>query len=182
MLSPLFFNLLAFFLITSIDQLIQHSDFAGYALRIKETNTVPVGDNFSNEKHYAGYLDIDSEAHIFFTFHESRGNPKNDPVSVFLNGGPGCSSQTGELFELGPYSIANGGENVTYNKYSWNEAANIIFIDSPTQVGFSYGSRSVSNSQDTARDLYAFLQLFYIRFSEFADNDLHLVSDFTCTL
>ena len=85
-----------------------------------------------------------------------------------MNGGPGCSSSTGLLFELGPCSIANEGQNTTYNKYSWTESANVIFIDSPVNVGYSYGGKTVNSSPDTAEDLYAFMQLFYAKFPKFA--------------
>lgn len=78
------------------------------------------------------------------------------------------------MFELGPCSIANEGKNTTYNKYSWTESANVIFIDSPVNVGYSYGGKSVNSSPETAEDLYAFMQLFYNKFPKFAKNDFHV--------
>jgi len=71
-------------------------------------------------------------------------------------------SVAGLFFELGPCSIKNEGKNTTYNPYSWNEKANMIFLDSPIGVGYSYAENgeSVNNSVDTAKDVYAFLQLF----------------------
>ena len=61
-------------------------------------------------------------------------------MSVLTNhstGGPGCSSTTGLLFELGPCKIANE-TSVTYNKHSWNSHSNILFLDQPVNVGYSY--------------------------------------------
>ena len=122
-------------------------------------------------------LDIDDSNHLFFWFFESRSNPDKDPLTLWLNGGPGCSSTTGLLFELGPCLVANGGENTTYNPHSWNEASNVIFLDQPVQVGYSYGSKSVANSQDSAEDVYAFLQLFYTKFPKFLQNDFHIAGE-----
>jgi hypothetical protein len=135
----------------------------------------PEGLCDSSSKSYSGYLDISDDAHLFYWFFESRSaSPEKDPLVLWLNGGPGCSSTTGLLFELGPCRIADEGKNTTYNPYSWTESANVIFLDSPVQVGYSYGSKTVSNSQDTAEDVYSFLQLFYEKFPKFKDVDFHI--------
>ncbi|GAA6019418.1 hypothetical protein JCM10207_001379 [Rhodosporidiobolus poonsookiae] len=152
-------------------ELVQHSEFPQHALRVKE----PEALCDSSSKQYSGYLDIADDAHLFFWAFESRSKtPEKDPLVLWVNGGPGCSSTTGLLFELGPCSVANGGQNTTYNPYSWTNNANVIFLDSPVQVGYSYGSKTVSNSQDTAEDIYAFFQLFYEKFPKFKDVPLHI--------
>jgi cathepsin A (carboxypeptidase C) len=52
-------------------------------------------------KKISGYLDIDEDKHFFFWFFESRSKPKEDPLVLWLNGGPGGSSMLGLLMELG---------------------------------------------------------------------------------
>ncbi|GAA5868400.1 hypothetical protein JCM1840_006979 [Sporobolomyces johnsonii] len=152
-------------------ELIQHTEFPAYSLRMKE----PEGLCDSSSKSYSGYLDVADDAHLFYWFFESRSkNPEKDPLVLWLNGGPGCSSTTGLLFELGPCAVANGGKNTTYNPYSWTESANVIFLDSPVQVGYSYGGKSVATSQETAEDVYAFFQLFYEKFPKFKDVPFHI--------
>lgn len=88
---------------------------------------------------YIQILDGDAQyASLYFLLVESRSNKAlNDPLVIWLNGGPGCSSMLGAYTELGPYKYAyNGTGNSTddifkmvYNKYAWNNNANVMFVD-----------------------------------------------------
>lgn len=112
-------------------------------------------------------------------FFEARESPSNAPLILWLNGGPGCSSSTGLLFELGPCSIANGGHNTTFNSYSWNTHANIIFLDQPVNVGYSYADdgTTVSTSPIAGKDVYAFLEMFLHRFPKYAKTPFHIAAE-----
>lgn len=112
-------------------------------------------------------------------FFESRKAPADAPLVLWLNGGPGCSSSTGLLFELGPCSIANNGHNTTYNPHSWNSDANIIFLDQPVNVGFSYADdgTTVSTSPVAGKDVYAFLELFLNRYPKYANAPFHIAAE-----
>ncbi|KAI7345865.1 putative carboxypeptidase 2 [Hortaea werneckii] len=89
-------------------------------------------------KSYSGYVDIEEEQHIFWWFFEAREvDPSEAPLTVWINGGPGSSSMIGLFQELGPCSISEDQEPV-FNEYAWNNASNMLFIDHPAQVGFSY--------------------------------------------
>ncbi|KAJ1962379.1 hypothetical protein GGI12_002681, partial [Dipsacomyces acuminosporus] len=98
------------------------------------------------------------------------------PLILWTNGGPGCSSFTGLLTELGPCRVRKDGNGTDYNPYSWNDKAHVIFIDQPLNVGFSYG-RHVDNSYDAGKDVDAFLRLFYHAFPEYSNSKLHLFGE-----
>lgn len=109
-------------------------------------------------------------------FFESRNDPKNDPVILWLNGGPGCSSLTGLFLELGPSSI-DKNLKLHSNPYSWNANASVIFLDQPVNVGYSYSGSSVSNTIAAGKDVYALLTLFFKQFPEYAKQDFHIAGE-----
>ncbi|KAJ6631182.1 serine carboxypeptidase [Mycena sp. CBHHK59/15] len=127
-------------------------------------------------KHYSGYINIAEDKHMFF---ESRSKPSTDPLVLWLNGGPGDSSATGLLFELGPCSVVSEGRTTKRNAYSWTNAASMIFLDQPVDVGFSYADPGVSvkNSADAAKDVYSFLQLFFEQFPEYSKLPFHVAGE-----
>lgn len=62
--------------------------------------------------------------------------------------------------ELGPCRITNDSKTVTLNPHSWNNEANLLFIDQPVGAGFSHGDMTVGTSQAAAADVWSFLQIF----------------------
>lgn len=119
--------------------------------------------------------------HLFSRFFESRTAPETAPLVLWLNGGPGCSSSTGLLFELGPCSVHKEGSkvNTSHNPYSWNNHFNIIFLDQPVNVGFSYADdgTTVSNTPAAGKDVYAFLELFLNRYPEYSTQPFHIAAE-----
>lgn len=57
--------------------------------------------------------------------------------------GPGCSSIAyGASEEIGPFRINKTASGLVTNKFSWNSVANLLFLETPAGVGFSYTNRS----------------------------------------
>lgn len=160
------------------DFIVRKADIDNCQLRVNKIKDPRILGIDSNVVQYSGYLDVeDEDKHFFYWFFESRNDPKNDPVVLWLNGGPGCSSLTGLFFELGPSSI---GSDIKphHNPYSWNSNASVIFLDQPVNVGYSYSSSGVSNTVAASKDIYAFLQLFFEQFPEYASGqDFHIAGE-----
>jgi len=110
-------------------------------------------------KQDAGYLPVSDGKQLYYWYHEATEDPSSKPWMLWLNGGPGCSSLGGMFTELGPYVVnidMDGQPDVTYNPYSWNTIANVIFIEQPAGVGFSYPNGKRDDAL-TANDTYAAL-------------------------
>jgi len=67
----------------------------------------------------------------------SERDPANDPVILWFNGGPGCSSLFGMTMEIGPYVMGDEDTSFKRNAYAWNKEANVVYIEMPAGVGFS---------------------------------------------
>jgi carboxypeptidase C (cathepsin A) len=68
----------------------------------------------------------DYPINTFFWFFESRKDPQNAPLSIWMNGGPGSSSMLGLLVENGPCSINPDSNSTTLNKWSWNNEGKYV--------------------------------------------------------
>ncbi|KAK9806895.1 hypothetical protein WJX72_006650 [[Myrmecia] bisecta] len=139
--------------------------------------------------HYSGYVTVDERhgRHLYYYFATSERDPENDPVVLWLNGGPGCSSFDGFVYEHGPFKFqfderkgGEGGLVLTPNEHAWNQVANMIYLDSPAGVGLSYSetqSDYITNDTHTARDSHRFLQRFFDKYEEFAKNPFFIVGE-----
>ena len=67
----------------------------GVNIRYKEPQ---ICETTPGVKSYSGFIDVDDDNHLFFWFFESRRDPGNDPITLWLNGGPGGDSMNG-VFE-----------------------------------------------------------------------------------
>uniref|UniRef100_A0A6M2E8R7 Carboxypeptidase n=1 Tax=Populus davidiana TaxID=266767 RepID=A0A6M2E8R7_9ROSI len=132
-------------------------------------------------KQYAGYVTV-NESHgraLFYWFFEAIENPEEKPLLLWLNGGPGCSSiGYGEAEELGPFFPKRGGQELQFNPHTWNNVANLLFLESPVGVGFSY-SNTTSDLRElgdkvTAQDSYIFLVRWFQRFPQFKSHEFYI--------
>ncbi|XP_068637018.1 serine carboxypeptidase 1-like [Aristolochia californica] len=140
----------------------------------------PEGVDFDQ---YAGYVTVDPShgRTLFYYFVESPENAAK-PLVLWLNGGPGCSSLgAGAMMELGPFRVNSDGKTLSRNKYGWNNVANILFLESPAGVGFSYSNATsdydLSGDKRTADDSYTFLLNWLERFPQYKSKDFFITGE-----
>ena len=129
---------------------------------------------------YSGYLKTDIEGNeLFYVFTPSQSSPSKDPLFLWLNGGPGCSSLFGFLGEIGPVTSVPFENRFQLNEYSWNLNANLLFIESPGGVGFSKITNPdfFFNDTITAIGLNVALQNFFAIFTEYQSNDFYITGE-----
>ena len=69
---------------------------------------------------------------------ESRNDPSNAPVSMYIGGGPGASPfDDSSGF---PCTINSDANSTILNPWSWNNNVNMLYIDQPVTTGFSYST------------------------------------------
>ncbi|KAH0759807.1 hypothetical protein KY290_023300 [Solanum tuberosum] len=146
--------------------------------------TLPGFDGQLPFKLETGYIGVGEEEklQLFYYFVESERDPQNDPLIIWLTGGPGGSGLSAFLYEIGPltFDYANSSGNfpkLELNLHSWTKVANIIFIDQPVGTGYSYAKTSEAyNSNDTlsATLTYDFLRKWLMDHPEYLKNPLYV--------
>lgn len=96
---------------------------------------------FDTQQQYTGWISTPERyaTNTFFWFIAAR--DPTDQLAIWLNGGPGSSSMIGLFTENGPCEVIElerGKYGTKAREWGWDRGANILYIDQPNQVGFSY--------------------------------------------
>lgn len=142
----------------------------------------PDGGDVLDYTLYSGYINhTDSSKMIHYMMVYSANNWKTDPLIVWFNGGPGCSSMLAFMQEHGPYVMPNGEYNFTKNDWSWNREANMLYIEQPAGVGYSYcdpshenDSGCAFNDNNVAADNVETIVGWFDLFPEFKQHELYI--------
>ncbi|KDO31609.1 hypothetical protein SPRG_19512 [Saprolegnia parasitica CBS 223.65] len=132
-----------------------------------------------NFNQFAGHMPLPSNGQKMFYWHvESQANPATDPLVLWLNGGPGCSSLGGFFTELGPF-VVESDLSVKRNKYGWNRKTNMVFLESPSGVGFSTPFLNASDYNDafTTARAREFLAEFLLAYPSYAGRDFYITGE-----
>ncbi|KAJ6315054.1 hypothetical protein OIU78_018524 [Salix suchowensis] len=145
--------------------------------------TLPGFEGVLQFKLETGYVSV-NESELFYLFVESQGKPQDDPLLVYLAGGPGCSALTA-FFQVGPLifnttDYHGGLPELLFNPFSWTKTASIIFVDYPVGTGYSYTTSSEDyHMTDTtsAKQVHQFLRNWLTDHPEFTEVPFFVASD-----
>ncbi|CAN6447813.1 unnamed protein product [Victoria cruziana] len=153
----------------------------------QRVTTLPGYDGELPFELYTGYITVNETTsnNLFYYFIKSERNATEDPLILWLTGGPGCSGLSAIAFEIGPMRFkweeyTAGVPPLMYHPYGYTRIASIIFVDSPTFTGYSYSNSTsdylTSNSANTEED-YVFLKKWLEMHPEFQSNPLYIAGD-----
>uniref|UniRef100_A0A6P7GKH8 Carboxypeptidase n=1 Tax=Diabrotica virgifera virgifera TaxID=50390 RepID=A0A6P7GKH8_DIAVI len=149
-----------------LTDLIKNGDIIWAKGKAKVTDFLPEVSS------YAGYFRVDEtyNSNLFFWFFPSQNDPANDPVILWLQGGPGATSMFGLFQEHGPFEFNEKGELGLRNT-SWNLQHSVIYIDQPAGTGWSFTNKGYAQNQTkVGDDLYSALVQFFTLFDEYQSN------------
>lgn len=100
-------------------------------------------------------------------------------MTIWLTGGPGCSSEIAVFYENGPFKINASDLSLTKNPYSWNNNANVVYLDQPTGTGFSNcgDGNMPTDEQEVASQFYTFFLGFFAAFPEYKGRELFVTGE-----
>ena len=118
-------------------------------------------------------VDPENNGNLFFWHFQNRHIANRQRTVIWLNGGPGCSSMDGALMEVGPYRVLEN-QTLEYNEGSWDEFANMLFVDQPVGTGFSYVNTDsyVHELGEMSAQFVTFLEKFFELFPEYEKDDV----------
>lgn len=143
----------------------QSSPFLNNATQkfVVDGTAIPEVD-FDIGESYAGLLPISDDPNetrqLFFWFFPANNPDADDSVTIWLNGGPGCSSLSGMLTENGPFLWQAGTLAPTPNSYSWSNLTNMLFVEQPVGVGYSQGTPNITNEVELGLEFIGFYKQF----------------------
>jgi len=115
----------------------------------------------------------------------ARSDRRGAPLVVYLAGGPGAASVASGFLGNGPWSLTRpfavgggGSLAVRRNRWSWNQLANIVYLDQPRYSGYSTGTAQYVASMATATDDFiGWLDRFRLRHPALARRPLYLAGE-----
>ncbi|KAF5278369.1 hypothetical protein FQA39_LY05858 [Lamprigera yunnana] len=133
----------------------------------------------SNVDSYSAYFTVNENfnSNLFFWFFPSQVDYTNDPVLLWLQGGPGSTSLFGLFSENGPF-VVTPKLKLKLRKYSWTHGHSVLYIDNPVGTGYSFTNNGYSQNETViGENLYNALQQFFQLFPELQKNPFYVTGE-----
>ncbi len=136
-------------------------------------------DLFPGEDWTTGYLQAShpDKALFYYLFRCRNKTIANPPLLIWLEGGPGYTSAAGIYVHGGPYIVNNKTGEIIRNKFTWNNYADVLYIDQPAGTFFSYANDlklMCTTIECVVDDLHASMQVFMQKYPEYRTRDMYI--------
>lgn len=154
-----------------------------------EVTSLPGWDGALPSRQFSGYLGVGKHKQLHYWLVEAESGAGAAPLVLWLNGGPGCSSLDGFIYEHGPFRTdpADPTKLVKFPQ-TWAKVANMLYLEAPAGVGFSYSTDPAcdatptcsdykTDDDQTAKDSAEALQAFFVKFPRLAKGPLFITGE-----
>ncbi|XP_063389055.1 venom serine carboxypeptidase-like [Cydia fagiglandana] len=130
---------------------------------------------------YAGFFTVDKtydSNHFFWYFPSMSTERDNDPVILWLEGGPGGSGLINIFMGNGPVYLKN--HTFIPKEHNWVLNHHMIYIDNPVGAGFSFTKHNdgyCTNETQIAEHLYSSLTQFFQLFPGLQRNEFFIAGE-----
>jgi carboxypeptidase C (cathepsin A) len=127
---------------------------------------------------YSGFVPINGTSkQNHYLLVESQNDWATDPLIIWTNGGPGCSSLLGWATENGPWLQPDNSTEFFENPHSWNKNASVLYVEHPAGVGYSYCDPAIPadckfDDLTDSEDNLALLVEWFAKYPEYKNHDL----------
>ncbi|KAL1525238.1 hypothetical protein AB1Y20_020105 [Prymnesium parvum] len=146
-----------------------------------EVKALPGWDAPLPSRQWSGYLSVGEHKHLHYWLVEAENDPASAPLVLWLNGGPGCSSLDGFIYEHGPFRTnPMDPTKLVRFEHTWASVANMLYLEAPAGVGFSYSTNPAdyqTNDDQTAQDSADALNAFFGLFPRFVERAFFLTGE-----
>lgn len=120
-----------------------------------------LGIGIPGRNFYAGYLKISKTKALYYVYTPSESNPTKDPLVIHISQGPGCSALYTWLYSHNDFIFTYNSSSFRTNPMPWQKEANVLYIEGPAGVGFSYGEDVNITEDSVQQDYFDAILKFY---------------------
>ena len=127
---------------------------------------------------HSGLINVTDDAAMFYYYvPQSSKKANSNTLTLFLNGGPGASSEFSAYTETGPFQYNKHTKSADENPYSWHYYSSMLYIDQPFGTGYSYTNDDTlypKTLDEVTKYLIIVLDKFFLLYPECTSKSFYL--------